>query len=369
MQTFFSTGAVKCLVDNGMFYDREGDAFYFDAISAVSGGTVLLSLIDFATNPKLAYHKRDDWYNRYVRAPLYRMSRDVGPALIWGSLSGDVEARLSELLPEYDRALPTLTENTNIACRYNYLEAATQFVSSDHSDLYDPSRNVRAPVWWWKRAFRCSLPWTIFGGKGAYDAGATSNIPIASALKEFRPRDTFAIFATPHLLYGRSPKQSWLELGLSGVWGALEGTASNIAINGLLDVVMDKSGRNLCCSMPNDLNDAADRNHRGLVRSITRDVSLVVRMYNGALFHDAASLKLIENIGYTQMHAQIAEYCRGGKHRCVFAIPNPDVYDKERAARIYERLKGINPVYETIVGGIFGAPSSASRRPSCGRVR
>jgi hypothetical protein len=352
LQTFFSVGAIKCLVDNGMFYDREGDAFYFDVISAVSGGTMVLSLIDFATNPQVAYHRRDDWYNLYVRAPLYRMSRDMGSALIWGSLSGDLERRFLGLLPEYEWALVKLTENTNIACRYNYVDAATGFVSSDHSDLFDPSQNVRAPLWWWKRAFRCSLPWTVLGGKGAYDAGATSNLPIASALKEFRPRDTFVIFANPHLLYDRSPQPSWLELGFSSLWGALAGVSSNVAINGLLDLMIDKSGRNLCCSMPNDLNDSDDANHRGIVTSVDRDVSLVVRMYNGALFHDAASLKLIENIGYTQMHAQIAEYCRGGRRKCVFAIPNPDVYDKERAARIYERLRTINPIYETIVSTI-----------------
>ena len=125
--------------------------------------------------------------------------------------------------------------------------------------------------------------------------------------------------------------------------------------------------------MPNDLNDAADRNHRGLVKSIVREVSLVVRMYNGALFHDSESLKLIENIGYTQMHAQIAEYCGEGKHKCVFAIPNPEVYDKERAARIYARLKRINPLYETIVGSIVRpvveARSSHPARPFPGGPR
>ena len=39
--------------------------------------------------------------------------------------------------------------------------------------------------------------------------------------------------------------------------------------------------------------------------------------------------------------------CGEGTHKCAFAIPNPGVYDEERAARIYERLRRINPIYET----------------------
>ncbi len=256
------------------------------------------------------------------------------------------------LLREHKRDLMTLPDNTNIECRYNYLDASTQFVSSDHTDIFDPSHNVRVQLWYWKRALRCVIPFTLFGGKGTYDAGATSNIPIASAFKTFRPRDTFVICATPHVLYDPVRKPTWLELGLSGIWGALAGVGANVAINGLLDVMIDKSGRNLCCSMPNELNDSDDANHRGVIKSISSEVSNIVRFYNGALFHDSESLKLIENIGYTQMHKQIEEYCTEGKHRCVFSIPNPDVYDKKRAVRIYERLKTINPLYETFVATI-----------------
>lgn len=352
MQTFFSMGAIKCLVDNDMFYNRANDTFYFDVISAISGGTILLSFIDFATNPQLAYHKREDWYNRYVRTPLYRFSRQVSPAMMWGTLSGDLEKRLTSLMPKYKRGLMAMTKNTNLECHYNYLDASTQFISSDHLDLFDPSRNFRVPLWWCKRVWRCSIPFTLLGGKGTYDAGATSNIPIASAFKTFRPRDTFVICAAPHVLYDPAPKPTWLELGLSGIWGALAGSGANVAINGLLDVMIDKSGRNLCCSMPNELNDSDDANHRGVIKSINSEVSDIVRFYNGVLFHDAESLKLIENIGYTQMHKQIEEYCTEGKHRCTFSIPNPDVYDKKRAVRIYERLKTINPLYETFVATI-----------------
>ena len=349
LQTMFSMGAVKCLVDNDMFYNRESDTFYFDVISAVSGGTLLLTFIDLATNPHYSYHKREDWYNLYVRAPFYRVSSQSSLPFVWGSLSGSNEKLLLDLLPEYKKGLMALTENTNIECHYNYLDASTQLVSNDHSDIFDPPHNVREPSWYWKRPTRCSAPLTLFGGKGTYDAGATSNIPIASALKAFRPRDTFIICATPRLLYEPAPKQTWLELGLSGISRALEGVGANAAINGLLDVTIDKSGRNLCCSMPNELNDSDDASHRGLITSIESEVPLIVRFYNGALFHNSESLKLIENIGYTQMHKQIEEYCGEGKHTCVFSIPNPDVYDKKRAARIYERLKTINPLYETIV--------------------
>ena len=64
----------------------------------------------------------------------------------------------------------------------------------------------------------------------------------------------------------------------------------------------------------------------------------------------------IVGLNFDALHEDITEgllTVRAGRH--------------ERAARIYERLKSINPVYETIIGSVFGAPSS--RRPSCGRVR
>jgi len=342
LQTFFSMGAVKCLVDNGMFYDRKKDVFYFEVISAISGGTLLLFFIDLATNPQYSYHKQADWYNKYVRTPVYRFARTkIIPTGIWGVLNKDLEKRIFDLVPEYNHQLTVV--NSNIECLYNYIDANTQLVSHDHSDLIDISKNFRVPFWYVIRLLRCAIPFTNFNGKGTYDAGAVSNIPIATAFKTFSPKDTFVVVAQSHLIYATYPEQTLLDIGLSTLRNIING--ANHSINGLLDVMIDKRGRNLCCSMPNELNESGDVIHRKLVKDIGRDVSKTVRYYNGLLFRNLDSLKLIENIGYTQMHEQINKYC-GGKRRCVFAIPNPDVYDKARASAIYEELKTISPMYE-----------------------
>ena len=74
-QTFFSMGSIKCLNDNGMFYDKKNDKFYFKVITAISGGTILLTFLDMATNPQYAYHLcGGDWYTKYVREPLYKLT-------------------------------------------------------------------------------------------------------------------------------------------------------------------------------------------------------------------------------------------------------------------------------------------------------
>ena len=67
LQTCFAMGAVGCLVDNELF-DK------FDLISGVSGGTLLLVFIELCCNPIYNYASKPDWYNKYVRNPMYKIA-------------------------------------------------------------------------------------------------------------------------------------------------------------------------------------------------------------------------------------------------------------------------------------------------------
>jgi hypothetical protein len=340
-QSLFSMGSVKCLVDNNMFYDRKTDKFYFDVVSGISGGTTILMFIDLATNPQYSYHKKDDWYNKYVRKQVYAFLTANIVANSIKSRFVNFETRIFELMPEYNEFL--VAENTNIECKYNYIDANLQIVTNDNADVIDLKNDKKLPLWYTIRTLRCTIPFTYFNGKGTYDAGAVSNIPLATALTEYDATDTFIINANPHLIYDTYPDKSWAELVL-GLLGNTMSTA-NRSINGLLDLILNEKGVNMICSMPNELNDATDEIHKGIIRHFDTEVSKLVIYYNGVLFYDLDSMKLIENLGYTQMYAQLK--AKFPKKKLVFDIPNPDVYDREKAKAIYEKLKTLDPIYET----------------------
>jgi hypothetical protein len=341
-QSLFSMGSVKCLVDNGMFYDKKTDKFYFEVISAISGGTILLMFLDLATNPQYSYHKKDDWYNKYVRKQTYAFltSKLLAKSIKTGFK--DFEIKIFDLIPEYNEYL--VTENTNIECKYNYIDANLQIVSNKHNDIIDLKNDIKVPMWHVIRTLRCVTPFTYFNGKGSYDAGAVSNVPLATALTDYDATDTFIIFANPHLIYDTYPEKSWTELALGALGNIMSG--ANHSINGLLDLIVNDKGVNMICSMPNELNDSKDETHKGIIKDFAGEVSNSVIYYNGLLFYDLDSLKFIENIGYTQMYAQLKS--KYPKKKLVFDIPNPDVYDNAKAKVIYERLKKLDLVYETI---------------------
>ena len=340
-QTLFSMGAVKCLVDNGMFYDKKTDKFYFELISAISGGTLLLTFLDLATNPQYSYHKKDDWYNLYVRKQMYACftSNVIAKSVKTGF--SNPEKEIFDLIPEYNEYLTT--ENTNIECKFNYIDANLQVVSSYHGDMIDLAKNIKISNWHIIRTMRCTLPFTHFNGRGTYDAGAVSNIPIATALTEYEAKDTFTIVANTQLIYDSYPEKSWAELGFGAISNIMSG--ANHSINGLLDLIINEKGVNLMCSMPNELNDAKDKTYKGIVRHFGDEVSKSVIFYNGIFFHDLESMKLIENLGYIQMYAQLKS--KFPKKKLVFDIPNPEVYEREKAKAIYEKLKTLDPIYET----------------------
>jgi hypothetical protein len=340
-QSLFSMGSVKCLVDNGMFYDKKTDKFYFEVISAISGGTILLMFLDLATNPQYSYHKKDDWYNKYVRKQVYAFLTSNLLAKSIKSGFKEFETRIFDLIPEYNEYL--VTENTNIECKYNYIDANLQMVSHDHTDVIDLKRNVKVPMWHVIRTMRCTLPFTYFNGKGSYDAGAVSNVPLATALTDYDATDTFIIFANPHLIYDTYPAKSWTELALGALGNIMSG--ANHSINGLLDLIINHKGVNMICSMPNELYDSKDETYKGIIRDFAGEVSKPVVYYNGVLFYDLDSMRLIENLGYTQMYAQLK--AKFPKKKLVFDIPNPEVYEREKAKAIYEKLKTLDPIYET----------------------
>jgi hypothetical protein len=194
-QTFFALGAVGCLIDNGLFN--------FDLISSVSGGSILLFFIDLCTNPLYNYHKKRDWYNKYVRKNIYNFFK-IKPTAFLAKSKFDLDKFdkfVSENLTDFD--LKMTKQNTNINCEYYYINANTNEVLCDHSDIFELKNGVKVNAWYMKKILRCSLPFTNFNDKPTYDVGNISNLPITAVLNKYTYERVIFVKLYSNLIYDK----------------------------------------------------------------------------------------------------------------------------------------------------------------------
>ena len=312
-QTFFSMGAVKCLIDNNMFD--------FEVISGISGGTLLLTLIDLSICYK--FNLENDWYNIYIRKPVYAFanSNPLCTFIKNGFDFAKFAPYIFSVMSDYAKTLDTT--NIEIICEYNYIDASRLVISNDHTDVLDIEKGIKLPYWYFIRPFRCIFPFTILNGKPTYDAGAVANVPVNTIFTKYIPKQIFIILATPSLIYDKYPEKTYLDL----ITGAISNiTASaNHSLQDMIDLNIINCETKLYCSMSNSLYKSKDKYHKDLFTDYVQQISRLKRFYNGALYNDQNLIKIIENEGYIQMYYKLLETFPDKK--LVFEIPNPDVYN------------------------------------------
>lgn len=323
-QTFFALGSVGCLVDNGLFN--------FDLISSVSGGSILLFFIDLCTNPLYNYHKKRDWYNKYVRKNLYKLFQIKFFAFLTKKAKFDfdkLETYLTENFTDFD--LKMTNQNTNINCEYYYINANTNEVLCDHSDIFDIDNVVKDNSWYIKQIFRCGLPFTNFNDTPTYDAGNISNLPITAVLNKYTYERVIFIKLYSNLIYDKYKPVT--TISLFNNWLQNNTKSSDAEIDKLINDILCFNKKNIICSISNDLNKSKDKYHKGVFKNYDLEYSMFNRTYKSIITNNNDNfIKIMENEGYIQMYQQLR---RTGEAK-VFKIPNPDVYNNNIKANFDE---------------------------------
>lgn len=315
-QTFFSCGSVKCIVDNGLFD--------FELISAISGGTLLLTLIELCMSDTFGYYKKSDWYNRFVRKNLYKITDGmIIPTAIRNiaNIANITNYVFDTVIPDFNKLYDK--SNKNVIYEYNYVDANKLQISCDHTDIIDIPNNIKDPQWFYKRPLRCGLPFTIFNDKPTYDGGNICNISITTVFSRYKLKNLFIIHATPTLIYDTYPSQSLFNIYNNKLSNIMD-TAEN-SIQDMLPLCTENCDNVIYCSMSNSLNKSKDKYHNGLFDNWRKDCPYYIRMYNGLIFNNKSLIKIIENEGYIQMYYQLKQ--KYPNKKIIFDIPNPDVYN------------------------------------------
>ena len=309
-QTFFATGAVACLVDNGQFE--------FDLITAVSGGTILLMLIDLCYNETYNYYKEPDWYNQYVRKNVYRLANaKILPYFInYGMDFTKTVEYIFSCIPDFNKKVID-TINTNIICEYNYIDGNTRKITSDHTDIIN-----RGNVSYLIRTLRCGLPFCNFNNQPSYDAGAVSLIPVSTMLSRYNMNKLVIVKSTSKLLYDGYLNKTPIQL-LTGYVSNIMYTSAD-SLDNVADLSIKPNPDNIMCCASNGFNKSPDKYHNGMIENLNTDLQWIVRYYNGLLYTNENAMKIAENEGYIQMYHQLKQR----NQATVFKIPNPEVYNE-----------------------------------------
>ena len=232
-----------------------------------------------------------------------------------------MENYLFDVLSDFNKDFDT--ENTNVTCEYNYIDANTKTITSDHRDIIDLKRNIKIPYWYVIRPLRCGLPFTNLNGKPTYDAGAVANVPVNSIFLRYEPQEFVFIHATPSTQYDTYPETSYWDLlfnSLSNIMGA-----ANNSLQSMIGANIRDCNSVIYCSMSNDFDISKDKHHKGLFSDWEKQLSHNMRFYNGLLANDQTLIKIVENEGYIEMYHQLKT--KYPNRRIIFKIPNPDVYN------------------------------------------
>jgi len=340
--TFFSMGALRCLFDNNLFN--------FDVISSVSGSTILLHFIEQSYHQ--GFYKEDRWYEKYIRGPLYEATKE--PAfikLLFYSLEPDALSKinleyLNGTFKLYNRPLDTKKLYTKTDFRYNYLDANTQHVSDDHTDLVDPAKDFFSPNWYFFRLFRCTLPFTVINDRPAYDAGTADNNSLSTTLSQYDADNIFLVASLSDYIYKKYKKLSVFEL-YTNLIGAVTNASGKATVH-LGDLSIEAKNIYLTKYSTN-LDPSEDIYHKNLFSNYYNEISQNKAFYIGVLFENSDMLKVLENEGYIQMYYELKRNRKNKLKNIVFDIPNPDVYNSN-VKNIYDDFKKLD-----FVGAIIGS--------------
>jgi ribosomal protein S8 len=371
----FTLGSIGTLVDNGLFCT-------YDVIGSVSGGSVVLHYIDLCYKYGLVGKK--NWYNKYVRKPVYKAFVKGGLLNILTTYGYEIVTNSEEFLTKCNKKIfPLLFSkkkkltNEELKNRYdtvpkllfNYVNVNTNIIDYDHSDIEND------PNFYIKRMLRCCstiLNFT-FQNKSTYDCAIVDSIAMSKILNQYKIAEYGHVCLVS--VYNRhiykSSKTTSNMLSLFNVAMNLALLNVNIFRFNKLEIVKNinhiisfvcvylfsvYSTTNSSANFMNILDGSEELSKTEKILSfVSSDLHPSVDKVHHGLFHDSNyennfiyktlllvipsktnqdMCRLFENEGYIQLYSQLKE--KTGK---VFNIPNKKQYSRKRARRIYKTFK------------------------------
>jgi len=308
-QTFFSMGAVKCLIDNNLFN--------FDVISAVSGGTILLLFIEACHVYNLIQDK--DWYNKYLRDAIYKLNElGILQTLIRTKFNFDEFTKIvNKLIPAFNK--PLNKYSGNIKFEYNYFDVASKTISNDHDDIFKNKKY--ATTWNYIQTIRCCVPITNFNNKFTYDAAALENTFIDSVITYYEAKQITIINSGPYVKYNKYNQPSLLDAIIQSPLFISSGSNTE-TMDTAAQILKNKPV--YYCSMSNYLYKSKDKYHKNVFYNYSEDYNTNNRFYLGVFFKNTDVSKILENEGYIQMYHELKS---NGYKKLKFKIPNKEVYN------------------------------------------
>ena len=332
--TSFSMGAVGYLVKHGLF-DQ------YDTINAVSGSTVLLTLLE--PTYALGRMKEPDWYNKYIRNVMYSlMKQRLAAKMIvkymnpinWFRNPADVLATVfaplwDTLLKDYNTSFVGYTGRKFL---YNYIDVDTWHISTDHSDLYNPETGERVPNWYIVRMWRCCLPFSYGNYRRSMDAGFIDNNALYTMLDLYKFEKSMTVTTEvdlyPSPIVRKEVSSFWALVQFIGSaiidWSTIPANKLNIHLSTTILGILKRNGTDIRIAYP-EWNPEL----------YAHPLDLKAQIYNGLLFCDEPVARITENLGYVAMHRALG-------HRetvPVSELPNPE-YPLDASVRPHiERFK------------------------------
>jgi hypothetical protein len=348
-QTLFAMGAIQRMLDdikivsNGEF-KKSGDIFkLYRLISSTSGGTIVVSLMEICLLK--GYHKKKNWFQKYVVKNLYRLAQSrLGAKFLLSGIkvSSAVETLINIIRPKRLLDFKHIDKTHGVVFLYNYINATKETISADHSDLIDEHYNIKTKGITYLEVFleriaRCCLPIHIseFNQCMSLDAGYASNTTINPVFNVYgKPRNTTIILRTQRLISDDYKKPTYINL--IRYLNSIVQNVSNTVCTDTIDRLIDTNGINMNISMCNNLNKSEFKHHKD-VWFWWNEVPTLNSFFLGLLFYDEDASHLIEREGNFQAFTAINKTFKLS-NRELETIMYPETYGPE-AKTIFEKYK------------------------------
>jgi hypothetical protein len=361
-QTLFAMGAIQRMLDDIKIisegkYTKSGGIFkLYRVISSTSGGTIVASLMEICLLK--GYHRKKNWFQKYVVKNLYRLAQSrLGAKFL---LSGVKVVSASDILRKTIRPkrlidFKNIDKNHGVVFLYNYVNATTQMVTADNSDLMDDHYNIKIKGITYLEVFlerivRCCFPIHIseFNKCMSIDAGIASNTTINPVFNIYgKPRNTTIVLRTHRIITDDKAEPNYIIL-IRNVANITRNVANTICTD-TIDRLIDQNGINMNISMNTSLNRSKFKYHQDLWFSWD-DVDTLNAFYIGLLFYDEDASHLVEREGNFQAFTAINK-TYNLSNRKLDKILYPETYGPQ-AKTIFEKYKNTS-VIKSFIGEII----------------
>jgi hypothetical protein len=358
-QTLFAMGAVQRIIEDMRIISggKTDDIFsWYTLISSTSGGIIVASLMEIVLLK--GYHKRKNWFKRYIVDNLYRIAQSrIGAKILLSGLKvvNGVDVLRDIIRPTSLINFKNINKNHGVKFLYNCIDATSQLITCDHNDLMDDNYNIKIPRLTYleiflERIVRGCLPVHIseYNKKMSLDAGYTANMTITTLFPVYgKPTNMTIVLKAPRLITNEKAEARYIDLILN-ISNIVQNVA-NSSSNDLIDRLINVAGKNMIVSIHNDLNQSEFKYHKKLWVSWD-DIPFLNSLYTGLLFSDDPSAMVLEQEGYLQTFSAINQLY-GKKGRKLKKMLYPGVYGPQTVG-IIENYKQIN-VIASFIGDVF----------------